>query len=460
LPSLAGDLESDFLKFATIASKGLKEMLRDRGLLAMTLLFPLVFMLVFGYAFGAGGGQNTPYPIVVVNEDAGSSSSYSGLGSFNFGENFTNVLREATYENSTVHLFRLQNASQDEAKDLLMKRSIACIVVIPGNFSQAMAATVNSTIRFTVTSLVGEMAMKGTGTLPGGGASSTAPSNETLPSLPVPENVTAMVSVEGDMGYMDYGIAQSIVREVLSYYVTAVQSEVRAQVIQAFPNGANIYGSVSYVGIDAVSISGTRAFSTFDYQAPGIILFGLLMGSTGVAGALARESETQTLSRLKVSLMRSFDLLFGTLLPWTLLAVAQLLILFGVALAMGFHWVGGTGSILIAILIGGISGVACVSLGLLVTAFAKSESHATTLGTLISVPLSFLIGAFFPLPAQTEVLTNFLPWRQAFMALTSVLAYGGSFSDALPNIAIMTLETAILFALGIVAFARVRLKAE
>lgn len=460
MPSLAEDSESDLLKFAAIASKGSKEMLRDRGLLAMTLLFPLVFMLVFGYAFGAGGGQNTPYPIVVINEDSGSSSSYARPGSLNFGENFTNVLREATYENSTVHLFTLQNASQDEAKDLLMKRSIACIVVVPGNFSEAMVATVNSTIRSTMTSLIGEIAMKGNGTLPGGGTSLTAPSNETFASLPVPENVTAKVSVEGDEGYIDYGIAQSIVREVLSYYVTSVQSDVRAQVVQAFPNGVNIHGGVSYVGVDTKSISGTRAFSSFDYQAPGIILFGLLMGATGVAGALARETETQTLSRLKVSLMRSFDLLFGTLLPWTLLAVAQLLILFGVALAMGFHWVGGTGSILIAMLIGAISGVACISLGLLVAAFSRSESHATTLGTLISVPLSFLIGAFFPLPAQTGVLTNFLPWRQAFMALTSVLTYGASFSDALPSIAIMTLETAILFALGILAFARVRLKAE
>jgi ABC-2 type transport system permease protein len=449
------------LKLVTIATKGLKEILRDRGLLAMTLLFPMVFMLVFGYSFGAGGGQNTPYPIVVLNGDTGSSSSYLGSGHFNFGENFTNVLRDTTYENSTVPLFTLQNATQAEAKNLLMKRSIACIVVIPGNFSEAMVATINSTVRSTVISLIGETAVNHLGQGgSGSGTNSTLPSNETLASLPVAENITAKVTIEGDQGYIDYGIVQSIVRSVLSDYVAAVQSDVRTQVIQAAPKGVSVYENVQYVGVDTKSISGTRAFSTFDYQAPGIIVFGLLMGSIGVAGALARETETQTLSRLKVSLMTSFDLLFGTLLPWTLLAVAQLLILFGVALAIGFHWVGGTCSLLISILVGGISGVACVSLGLLVAAFSKSGSHATTLGILISVPMSFLIGAFFPLPSQTEVVTNFLPWRQAFMALTSVLTYGASFSDALPNIALMTLETAVLFALGVLAFARVRLKAD
>lgn len=146
------------------------------------------------------------------------------------------------------------------------------------------------------------------------------------------------------------------------------------------------------------------------------------------------------------------------LLPWTLLATAQLLILFGVALAIGFHWVGGTSSLLVAILIGFIAGVSCVSLGLLVAAFSKSEGHATTLGMLVSVPLSFLIGAFFPVKA--EAVTVFLPWRQAFMALLSVLSYGAKLQDVTPNIAATILETAVLFTVGVIAFAKTRLKAE
>ena len=434
------------LKFVTIAVKGLKEIVRDRGLLAMTLLFPAVFMLVFGYAFGVGGGQNTPYVIVVLNNDTGTSSSYMGSGHFNFGENFTQVLRDLKYENSTVPMFTLQNATREEALKLLMKRSIACIVTIPENFSEAMEATINSTIRTTVASLVG--------------MNFTLPENATLPALPETENITATVIIEGDMGYINFGTTQSIIRGVLSNYIEAVQSEAKKQVLQVVPEEISVGEDLQHVSVDVESVSGTRAFTIFDYQAPGIIVFGLLMGSIGVAGALARETESQTLSRLKVSLMRSFDLLFGTLLPWALLAVAQLLILFGVALAMGFHWVGGASSLLIAILIGCIAGVACISLGLLVAAFSKSESHATTLGMLVSVPLSFLVGAFFPLPSQAETVTVFLPWRQACTALISVLTYGAQLQDVMPNITAMVLETAVLFTAGVIAFAKMRLKAE
>jgi hypothetical protein len=74
--------------------------------------------------------------------------------------------------------------------------------------------------------------------------------------------------------------------------------------------------------------------------------------------------------------------------------------------------------------------------------------------------LSFLIGAFFPLPPQAEAVTVFLPWRQAFTALTSVLAYGAQLQEIMPNIIAMILETAVLFTIGVIAFAKVRLKAE
>jgi ABC-2 type transport system permease protein len=445
------------MKFARIAVKGLKEMARDRILLAMMLLFPVIFMLVFGYAFGAGGGENEPYEVAVLNNDIGTDLRYGDSEHVNFGEHFVQALMDLKYENSSVPMFTVHNVTRDEALRLLMKRKVACIVTIPENFSEAMEATINSTVRITVTSLIGEAAIK---LLAENRASNFTVTEKGLPALPRAENTTATVIIEGDMGYINFGIAQSIIRGVLSGYIEAVRSETRKQILQAVPEEIRINEELQHISLDIESLSGTREFSTFDYQAPGIIVFGLLMGSIGVAGALARESESQTLLRLKGSLMTSFDLLFGTLLPWTLLAVVQLLILFGVSLVMGFHWVGGTSSLLIAIFIGCVAGVSCISLGLLVAAFSKSEGHAGTLGMLVAVPVSFLIGVYFPLPSQADAVTAFLPWRQAFMALLSVLTYGVQLQDIMPNIAAMILETAFLFTGGVIAFGKIRLKAQ
>lgn len=48
------------MKFISIAKKDFKELIRDRKGLAMILLFPLFFMLVFGFAFGGMGQSNNP----------------------------------------------------------------------------------------------------------------------------------------------------------------------------------------------------------------------------------------------------------------------------------------------------------------------------------------------------------------------------------------------------------------
>ncbi len=434
------------MKFATIAAKAFKERIRDRGTLALLVLFPAVFMLVFGFAFGGvGGGGNTPYDIVVLNEDSGASTDYPGLAYVNFGQNLSQILEGLTYENSTVSMFKLHNATRQEAMDLLKERDIACIVTIPEDFSEAMEALINSTIRTLITSLIGE---------------GTIPSTGFVEGLPVEENITATVTIEGDMGFINFGTTQSIIRGILSGYTETVQVEAAQQALEALPGGITTGPEFDHVLVQIDSVSGTREFTTFDYQAPGIVIFGLLMGAITAATALSREVESQTLARLKISLMNSFDLLFGSLLPWSLFAVLQLLILFGVALAIGYHWVGGISSLLIAIFVGCIAGVACVSLGLLVAAFARNEEHASNLGTLVAVPLSFLVGAFFALPAQAEVVTALLPWRQAFTALLDLLTYGGTLGDVLPNIAFMIVETAVLFAAGVVAFSRMRMKAE
>jgi ABC-2 type transport system permease protein len=38
------------MKFVSIATKGIKETVRDRKGLAMLLVFPMAFMLVFGFS--------------------------------------------------------------------------------------------------------------------------------------------------------------------------------------------------------------------------------------------------------------------------------------------------------------------------------------------------------------------------------------------------------------------------
>ena len=87
-----------------------------------------------------------------------------------------------------------------------------------------------------------------------------------------------------------------------------------------------------FIDTKVESIPGTSSFTQFDFLAPGMIVFAILLLATTVAAILTREVESGTLERLKMSKMRSFDLLFGGLIPWSLIAGAQVVILLIVAI--------------------------------------------------------------------------------------------------------------------------------
>jgi ABC-2 type transport system permease protein len=156
------------------------------------------------------------------------------------------------------------------------------------------------------------------------------------------------------------------------------------------------------------------------------------------------------------------------LLTWIIIAVAQILLLLGVAVALGFSWAGGANSIGLAVLVGIIGGIASISLGLLLAAFTTNERQAAQLGVLIAVPVAFLTGAFFPLPNEilgtafgtTFQVYDLLPWTQVADALRQVLIYGSGFGAVAVYVGFAIVLTAILFVVGVIAYSRVRLRPE
>ncbi len=419
------------MKFLSIAIKDLKELLRDRRGFFFILLFPILFMLVFGFAFGGMGQSNTPYNLAIVNYDEPAPLLMSNE-STNFGDNLTQLLKDAKYQNSDVHLFNVTEMSESDADQLLKTRHIDAELIIPSSFSDSVVALINNTILSTTNPLAGQ--------------SSTS------------SNVTSTLIIRGDTGFINFGAAQGILVGVLAQYqdeiVTQTQNTVRGT------PGAQ---PVVFLNSKVEPMEGTTNFTNFDFIAPGMIVFAILLLATTVAASLTREVEKGTLARLKLSKMSGFDLLFGGLIPWSLVVVAQVVILLAVAVAIGFHWQGGLNSILLAIPVGVIGGISSIALGMIIAAFVENDRQAANLGTLITVPASFLVGAFFPLP-NVEIFgvpfNAVLPWTHTLDALRSLLTYGGGWNEIAYPVAISVVLTVILFAIGVILFSRNRLRAE
>ena len=421
------------MKFISIAIKDIKELLRDKRGLFFILIFPLFFMLIFGFAFGGMGTSNTPHNIVVINYDKGSVLPFNNEN-VNFGNNLTTILENTTYENSDVKLFNVNQTTESVANEQLKQRQIDALVIIPENFSESVVSLINNNLQ-----------SKG---------------------IPIPggvQNTTSTIIVRGDTGYIGFGESQGILVGVFSKYQDNLLQEIQNNVSNT--PGAQ---ATKFVDSKVEAIAGTENFTSFDFLAPGMMVFAILLLATTVAASLTREVDRGTLSRLKLSKMRSFDLLFGGLIPWSFVAAAQVIILLIVAVLIGFHWQGGLNSLVIACIVGILGGVASVSLGMIIAAFAKNDRQAANLGTLITVPTSFLCGAFFQLPqiqlgnlfGHQVLIYEILPWYHVLQALRFVLIYGDGWNTISYEVSWIIVLTAILFAIGVFLFSRTRLRPD
>jgi ABC-2 type transport system permease protein len=295
-------------------------------------------------------------------------------------------------------------------------------------------------------------------------------SNTIAGNNPLPEasNVSAALIIKGDTGYIDFGTTQAGITELLEHYKNTVVGEAIA--------GASARNDMlksqmpgDFVSAKVLPISGIQSFSLFDDMVPGLIVFGVLLQVSIIATSLTREVQTGTLNRLKLSKMRSFDLLLGTFISWLLITIIQVLVLIIVAISLGYKWQGDVSSLGLATIIGIIAGMASISLALLIAAFVTNERQAGSLSAMIAVPMAFLAGAFIPLPKEaigqfngkTYQIYDILPWTHAVSALRSVLTYGsGLDGDVIFEVRLLIILASILFVVGVVAFSRVRLKAE
>jgi len=217
------------MKFISIAVKDFKELVRDRRGLFFILLFPIFFMMIFGFAFGGMGENNTPHNIAVVNLDQGTINSTGS--NVNYGNNLTAELQDQNYpQNNDVKLFNVTTTSDSNAKDLLRTRTVDAELVIPANFSDSVQSLINNTI------------------LSSTGQTSSA------------NKITSTITISGDTSYIGFGVAQGTLVGYLSQYQQGIVTAI---------TGAQ---PVQYINTSVQSIPGTTSFTEFDFLAPGMMV--------------------------------------------------------------------------------------------------------------------------------------------------------------------------------------------
>ena len=188
---------------------------------------------------------------------------------------------------------------------------------------------------------------------------------------------------------------------------------------------AGAFGEGSDLQISERSVS-TTSISFIDFLVPGIIAMSLMnSGVIGLSTAFVIYRERGILRRIKVTPFPLSSFILARVVSQMLVAVAQSIILAGLAmLVFGLEIHGNLLLILFVILLGAM---AFLAIGFAISGIARNAETAASYANLVTFPMLFLSGVFFPIdsaPDWLKPITRVLPLRYLVDALREPMTRG------------------------------------
>jgi len=197
----------------------------------------------------------------------------------------------------------------------------------------------------------------------------------------------------------------------------------------------------------------SRDLGYIDFLVPGIVGMTIMqLGLFGVAFGFVQLKRSGALRRLFATPTSPAYFLSAQVLSRLIIGIVQVAILFAVGLWFGLQMFGDYATLLVIVLFGS---AIFLAVGFAIAGWAKNEDQAAPVANLVSLPMMFLSGVFFPRDAMPEFLqgvTQFMPLTYVNEALRSVVNDGAVLSSLGPQMLGMAVWLVITFVLAVVLF--------
>jgi ABC-2 type transport system permease protein len=196
-----------------------------------------------------------------------------------------------------------------------------------------------------------------------------------------------------------------------------------------------------------------RDLGYIDFLVPGILGLTIMqLGLFGVAFSFVQMKRTGALRRLFATPTHPGYFLAGQIGSRLIIGLAQVGILLGIGLAFGLNLVG---SILLLMAVALLGAVIFLGAGFAVAGWAKNEDQAAPVTNIISLPMMFLSGTFFPRDAMPEFLrgvTEYMPLTYLNHALRTIANEGAGPAEIGGDLLGMAVWAVIAFLLAVRLF--------
>lgn len=220
-----------------------------------------------------------------------------------------------------------------------------------------------------------------------------------------------------------------------------------SQIVSAFAQ--RVSGRTARIVVHSNRVNTTNV-TTLDFYLPSMIAYVVLIaGIQAVAISLVDLRERLVLRRFQATPLSALQILGGQIAGQAVTVILQVLVLIAVGLLVfKAHTHGSWVLAYLTILIG----IACfVSIGFMVTGFARTSETARGIASAITFPMMFLSGIFVPiseLPSGLQEAVHILPLTYLSDALHSILNDGNGVSAIWVDWVVLAAWTVVCFAIA------------
>jgi ABC-2 type transport system permease protein len=243
-------------------------------------------------------------------------------------------------------------------------------------------------------------------------------------------------------------------RAATLYYsnADAIQAATLRGIVRGTADAVSIRasGRPPAVEMQARSVDST-SLKYIDFLVPGLLAMALSQSAVvAVSGSLVSMRQRNIFRRLRVTPLPLVEFAIARVLSQLVLALTQTAVLLGVgALAFGVHLSSNVLALVPLVILGAL---AFIMLGFLLGAFAKTSEAADAVANIVTLPMVFLAGVFFPLdgaPGWLQAVAKVLPLTYLANGLRDVAIRGHSLSAIGIDLAVLGGTSLVLGAIAI-----------
>jgi ABC-2 type transport system permease protein len=403
-----------------ITWKELQVTLRDRGLLAILFLLPLIFSTLFslsqqGAVDEATGAATITVDVFLVNEDDGP-----------YGQQVADTLKQV----AVLDVVELESAQDADTRVGRGERTAA--IIIPAGFSEGIDAYQPTRLDVVVDPVQQAIAGVVVG-LANFAASPVSTQGELLQGTRTFLDQT---------GVLD-GAPPELIRAVEAQTVGAIMTQLQA--MQSDPPIAVISEGL---------VEDQAPINLIDSFMPAFaVMFAFfLVGNIGQT--FHKERDEGTFRRLLASPLSRASMIAGPMLAYMVVVVLQVVFLFGIGAGLFKLQIGNSlpGLLIVSLALG----LAVSTFGLMLGVLARTGKQADTLGTLVAFVLPFISGIFpmnslepsYRSGGLVGTIGNYIPHMHAAEGFRLVMTGEGTVETVLVQVGFLLIFSGIFFAIA------------